>query len=65
MFLPPLEVRPSSFATSPAKSRKAPPTPQDHSPIRGTMGSSLRSPVEVEGNECFPPQPKKDLESPS
>ena len=29
------------------------------------LGSSLRSPVEVEGNECFPPQPKKDLESPS
>ena len=25
---------------------------------------SIRSPVEVEGNECFPPQPKKDLESP-
>ena len=34
-FLPPLEVRPSSFATSPAESRKAPPSPQDHSPIRG------------------------------
>ena len=29
------------------------------------LGSSLRSPVEVEGNECFPAQPKKDLESPS
>ena len=29
------------------------------------LGSSLRSLVEVEGNECFPPQPKKDLESPS
>ena len=29
------------------------------------LGSSLTSPVEVEGNECFPPQPKKDLESPS
>ena len=27
------------------------------------LGSSLRSPVEVEGNECFPPQPKKDIES--
>ena len=33
------------------------------SPLRGTLGSSLRSPVEVEGNECFPPQPKKDLAS--
>ena len=64
-FLPPLEVRPSSFATSPAESRKAPPTPQNHSPIRGTMGSSLRSPAEVEGNEAFPPQPQKDLECPS
>ena len=29
------------------------------------MGSSLRSPAEVEGNEGFPPQPEKDLESPS
>ena len=61
-FLPPLEVRPSSFATSPAESRKAPPTPQNHSPIRGTMGSSLRSPAEVEGNEGFLPPPEKDLE---
>ena len=33
--------------------------------IRGTVGSSLRSPAEVEGNEGFPPQPEKDLESPS
>ena len=31
----------------------------------GTLGSSLRSPAEVEGNEGFPPQPEKDLESPS
>ena len=61
----PLEVRPSSFATSPAESRKAPPTAQDHLPIRGTMGSSLRSPAEVEGNEAFPPQPQKHLECPS
>ena len=27
------------------------------------MGSSLRSPAEVEGNEAFLPQPQKDLES--
>ena len=27
-----------------------------------TLGSSLRSPAEVEGNEAFPPQPQKDLE---
>ena len=39
-----------------------------HSPSsfsRGTLGGSLRSPEEVEGNEGFPPQPEKDLESPS
>ena len=64
-FLSPLEMRPSSIAPSPAESREAPPTPQHPSPIRGTMGSSLRSPAEVEGNEAFPPQPQKDLECPS
>ena len=58
-FLSPLEMRPSSIAPSPAESREAPPTPQHPSPIRGTMGSSLRSPAEVEGNEAFPPQPQK------
>ena len=31
--------------------------------LRGTVGRSLRSPAEVEGNEGFPPQPEKDLES--
>ena len=64
-FQPPLEVRPSSVAQDPAESREAPPTPQDASPLRGTLGSSLRSPAEGEGNEGFPPLPKKDLESPS
>ena len=64
-FLPPLEVRPSSVAQGPAESQEAPPTPQDASPLRGTLGSSLRSPAEGEGNECFPPPPEKDLESPS
>ena len=64
-FLPPLEMRPSSIAPNPAESREAPPTPQHPSPLRGTLGSSLRSPAEVEGNEGFPPQPEKDLESPS
>ena len=39
--------------------------PQDPSPLRGTLGSSLRSPPEGEGNEGFPPPPDKDLESPS
>ena len=34
-------------------------------PLRGTLGSSLRSPAEGEGNEGFPPPPDKDLESPS
>ena len=30
--------------------------------LRGTLGSSLRSPAEGEGNEGFPPAPDKDLE---
>ena len=64
-FLPPLEMRPYSIAPNPAESRETRPTPQHPSPIRGTMGSSLRSPAEVEGNEAFPPQPQKDLECPS
>ena len=63
--LPPLEMRPSSIALNPAESREALPTPQHPSPLRGTLGSSLRSPAEVEGNEGFPPQPEKELESPS
>ena len=33
--------------------------------IRGTLGSSLRSPAEVEDNEGFPPPLEKDLYSPS
>ena len=45
----PLEVRPSSVAPDPAESRGAPPPPQDPSPLRGTLGSSLRSPAEGEG----------------
>ena len=64
-FLPPLKMRPSSIAPSPAESREAPSTPQYPSPLRGPLGSSLRSPAEVQGNEAFPPQPEKDLESPS
>ena len=35
-FLPPLEMRPSSIAPSPAESREAPPTPQYPSPLRVT-----------------------------
>ena len=64
-FLPPLEMRPSSIATIPVESREAPPTPQRPSPLRGTLGSSLRFPAEVGGNEGFPLQPEKDIESPS
>ena len=64
-FLPPLEMRPSSIATNPVESREAPPSPQRHSPLRGTLGSFLRSPAEVGGNEGFPLQPEKDIESPS
>ena len=37
--------------------------PRDPSPLRGTLGSSLRSPTEGEGNEGFPPPPEKDLET--
>ena len=33
--------------------------------LRRTLGSSLRSPAEGEGNEGFAPPPEKDLESPS
>ena len=36
---------------------KVSPPPQDPSPLRGTLGSSLRSPTEGEGNEGFPPPP--------
>ena len=32
-------------------------------PLRGTPGSSLRSPAEGEGHEGFPPPPDEDLES--
>ena len=32
---------------------------------RGTLGSSLRSPAEVDGTQGFLPQPEKDLESPA
>ena len=40
---------------------RGPAIPQDPSPLRGTLGSSLRSPAEGEGNEGFPPPPDKDL----
>ena len=65
MFLPPLEMRPSSIAPNPAESREAMPTTQHPSPLRGPVGSSLRSPAEVEGTQGSLPQPKKDLKSPS
>ena len=64
-FLSPLEMRPSSIAPNPEESRDGPPTPQHPSPLRGTLGSSLRSPGEVEGNEGFPLQAEQDLERPS
>ena len=59
----PLEARPSSVAPDPAESRGAQPPPQDPWPLRGTLGSSLRSPAEGEGHEGFPPPPDKDLAS--
>ena len=58
-FLPPLEMRPSSIATNPAESREAPPTPQYPSTLRDTLGSSLRSPAEVEGNDFSRHNPRK------
>ena len=58
-FLPPLEMRPSSIATNPVESREAPPTPQRPSPLRGTLGSFLRSSGEVGGNEGLTLQPEK------
>ena len=64
-FLPTNQMRTSSVAPDPEESRGAPPPPQDPSPHRGTLGSSLRSPAEGEGHEGFPPAPEKDLESPS
>ena len=35
---------------------------EEVSGLRGTLGSSLRSLAEGEGNEGFPPPPDKDLE---
>ena len=64
-FLPPLEMRPSSIAPNPAECQEALPNPLHPSPLRGTLGSSFRSPAEVEGSKGFPPQPEKYLQSPS
>ena len=62
-FLPPLEMRPSSIAPNPAESREGPPTPQHPSALRGTLGSSLRSSAEVEGNEGPAPTRERPRES--
>ena len=43
-----MKVKVESVAPDPAESRGAPPPPQDPSPLRGTLGSSLRSPAEGE-----------------
>ena len=54
----------SSSVYAPGRRAGAPPLwqlarpPQDPSPPRGTLGSSLRSPAEGEGNEGFPPPPE-------
>ena len=47
---PKVGTRPSSIAPDPAESRGAPPPLQDPSPLRGTLGSSLRSPAEGEAS---------------
>ena len=56
-------MKPSSIAPQPVESREAPTTPQDPSPLRGTLGSSLRSPAEVEGNA--PPDRERRVNSPA
>ena len=38
-----------------------PPLDWGGAPLRGTLGSSLRSPAEGEGHEGFPPPPEEDL----
>ena len=43
-------------------SQGAPPPPQDPSPLRCTLASSLRSPAEGEGHEGFPLPPEKELD---
>ena len=53
-------VRPSSVAPDPAGSRGAPPPPQDPSPLRGTLGSSLRSPAEGEG-QCMKVKSEREV----
>ena len=42
----------SSSSSSYRITRGAPPPPEDPSPLRGTLGSSLRSPAEGEGLNC-------------
>ena len=64
MFLPQLEMRPSSNAPNPVESREAPPT-SSFPGFSETMRSPLRSPAQVEGTQGFLPQPEKDLERPS
>ena len=64
-FLPQLEMRPSSIAPNPVEFLKPLPIPQYPRLLRGTLRSSLRSPVQVEGTQGFLPQPEKDLETPS
>ena len=58
-FLPPLEMRPSSIAPNPVESREVPPTPQHPSPLRGTLGSSLRSPADVKEKRVSQRNPRK------
>ena len=48
------ESEKSSVAPDPAESRGAPPPPQDPSPLRGTLGSSRRSPAEGEARGVRP-----------
>ena len=51
--------RPQRPAGSTHSSTRAPPPPQDPSPLRGTLGSSLRSPAEGEGLQAAPSRPSR------
>ena len=44
-------VHPKGDQSWAAESRGAPPPPQDPSPLRGTLASSLRTPAEGEGHD--------------
>ena len=58
-FLPPLKMRPSSISQNPAGCQEVTPTLQYPSPLRGTLGSSLRSPAESRETRVSCHNPRK------